>query len=146
VNNQKNPCLEHDCHECCVATTMTLTEEDVTRLTALGYRKFYRVNQAGDLQLVNAGGRCVFLEEGLCSAHDHRPEGCELYPLILDLDEDRVIRHDFCPHADEFQFGPEDEQRLRDSVAAEKREAEERREHVSSANSHSSEAGTKEGE
>ena len=93
------------------------------------------VNKVGDLQLVNAGGRCIFLEEGLCSVHDHRPEGCELYPLILDLDEDQAVRHDFCPYTDEFDFGPEEEQRLRDSVAAEKREAEERRAPVSSANS-----------
>jgi Fe-S-cluster containining protein len=127
VNRNENPCLEHDCHACCVATTMTLTEDDVSRLKSLGYRKFYRSNASGDLQLVNVGGRCIFLEGGLCAVHDHRPEGCELYPLILDLDADQPVRHDFCPYADEFEFTPEDEQRLRDSVAAEEREAEERR-------------------
>jgi Fe-S-cluster containining protein len=135
VNRTDNPCLEHDCHACCVATTMTLTEEDVLRLKALGYRKFHRKNAVGDLQIVNVKGSCVFLEGNLCAVHDHRPEGCELYPLILDLDEDQAVRHDFCPYADEFEFGPEDEQRLRESIATEKSEAEERRADPGSAKS-----------
>jgi len=107
---------------------MTLTEADVARLRALGYRGFYRVNRAGDLQLLNSGGSCIFLMDGLCVVHDHRPEGCELYPLILD--GERVVRHDFCPYADEFSFGPEDEEGLRESVATEAREAAARAERI----------------
>jgi Fe-S-cluster containining protein len=102
---------------------MTLTEADVARLESLGYRGFYRENRAGDLQLLNARGRCVFLEDGRCVVHDHQPEGCELYPLILDADADRVVRHDFCPHADEFEIKPDAERQLRESVATERREA-----------------------
>ena len=129
VNRRHNPCLEHDCHACCVGTMMTLTEADVVRLKSLGFRDFCRVNRAGDLQLVNRGGECVFLSDGRCVVHDHRPEGCELYPLILE--NDRVVRHDFCPYAEEFEFGPEDEERLRQSVETEASEAEDRRSRVS---------------
>ncbi|HSN55054.1 MAG TPA: hypothetical protein VLT32_10290, partial [Candidatus Sulfomarinibacteraceae bacterium] len=50
-------------------------------------------------------------------------EGCRLYPLILDLDLDEVVRDDFCPWRDEFRFTSADERRVRRSVADEAREA-----------------------
>jgi Fe-S-cluster containining protein len=105
---------------------MTLTSDDVVRLTSLGYRRFYLQNSAGDLQLVNVAGRCVFLEEGQCTVYDHRPEGCWLYPLVLDVDTDEPVLHDFCPYRDEFEFDEDDAGRLRDSVATEQREREDR--------------------
>jgi Fe-S-cluster containining protein len=102
---------------------MTLTRGDATRLEAAGHRDFFTEAANGDLRLTNRDGRCVFLEEGRCSAYADRPDGCRSYPLVLDLDEDRVVRHDFCPHADEFRFGDDDERRLRRSVDEELREA-----------------------
>jgi Fe-S-cluster containining protein len=105
---------------------MTLTVEDVDRLAALGHRGFYRETADGALQLVNRHGRCVFLRGSQCVVYDDRPEGCRLYPLILDRDIDRAVKDDFCPHGGEFEFGPEDESRLRNSVATEDTEAEER--------------------
>ena len=105
---------------------MTLTADDVQRLTSLGFRKFYRENKAGDLQIINIAGHCVFLDEGQCSVYDHRPEGCWLYPLVLDVDGNKTSLDDFCPYRDEFEIDEEDEQRLRDSVATEDREREER--------------------
>ena len=118
--------MEHDCHACCVDTVMTLTLEDVNRLTGLGFRGFYRENEAGDLQIVNVAGHCVFLENGRCRVYDHRPEGCWLYPLVLDVDDDAAILHEFCPYRDEFTFGGDDEQRLRESIATEDAERRER--------------------
>jgi Fe-S-cluster containining protein len=118
-----NPCLNHDCHACCVGTMMTLTNEDVARLEALGRTGFCRVTASGGLQLVNRGGRCVFLLDGVCSVYPDRPEGCQLYPLILDTDADQAVLDDFCPYASEFTFDHADERRLRFSVATEHREA-----------------------
>jgi len=105
---------------------MTLTEEDVARLTSLGFRRFYRENEVGDLQIVNVSGRCVFLEHGRCSVYDHRPEGCWLYPLVFDVDADEPMLHEFCPHRDEFEFGEQDIARLRASIETEDRERRER--------------------
>ena len=122
-----NPCLRHGCHACCVGTMMTLTLEDVDRLAVRGHRGFYRVTADGAIQLINRRGRCVFLRGSECAVYDDRPEGCRLYPLILDRDLDRVVTDDFCPHVGEFEFGPDDEKRLRNSVATEDSEAEGRR-------------------
>jgi Fe-S-cluster containining protein len=122
-----NPCLRHGCFHCCIGTAMTLTAADVERLEALGHSSFYRITEAGDLQLLNRSGSCIFLRQGRCSVYEHRPEGCEIYPLIFDRSTDRVIPDTFCPHSDEFPFSGELEQRLRRSIADEEREAEQRR-------------------
>jgi Fe-S-cluster containining protein len=106
---------------------MTLTEADVAALRSTGARRFSRRNQDGISQLVNRDGHCVFLVDGSCSVYEHRPEGCRLYPLILDLDLDQVVRDDFCPWRDEFEFTAEDSAAVRESVAAEAREAAPRR-------------------
>lgn len=119
---ENNPCLAHDCHVCCLGTMMTLTGAEVARLEARGRRRFCRENADGDLQLVNVDGACVFLADGRCSVYADRPDGCRLYPLVLDLDDDRVELHDVCPYRDEFSFAPDDERRLRASIATEERE------------------------
>jgi Fe-S-cluster containining protein len=118
-----SPCRELECQACCVGTAMTLTEADVRRLGARGHAGFWRQNARGDLQLVNRDGRCVFLTADGCSVYDHRPEGCRLYPLVLDVERD-VVRHDpFCAVADRFPITREASAQLRGSVAAEEREA-----------------------
>lgn len=122
-----SPCRDHACHLCCVNTRMTLTEADIARLEGAGRSGFSFLNDDGVPQLRNRDGHCVFLVDGRCSVYRHRPEGCRLYPLILDLDLDQVVRDDFCPFADEFGFSPKDTVAVRESVAAEAREAARRR-------------------
>jgi Fe-S-cluster containining protein len=101
---------------------MTLTEVDAAQLEAAGHRDFFFINDDHDLQLVNVDGHCVFLINGRCSVHDDRPEGCRLYPLILDLSVDRVVLDAFCPCAKEFAFTRDDAVQLRRSVTDEERE------------------------
>ena len=101
---------------------MTLTGADRERLEAAGCRDFFFVNDDHDLQLHNVDGHCIFLVDGRCSVHDDRPEGCRLYPLILDLTVDRVDLDAFCPWAKEFRFTRDDRVELRRSVTDEERE------------------------
>ena len=108
---------------CCLNTRMTLTEDDAERLEATGQKDFYFVNDDQDFQFVNVAGHCIFLVDGRCSVHDDRPEGCRLYPLILDLSVDRVLLDSFCPWARDFTFSLEDKVQLRRSVSDEEREA-----------------------
>ena len=117
-----NPCFANDCHRCCLNTRMTLTEVDAARLEATGHGDFYFVNDDHDLQLINVDGHCIFLVDGQCSVHDDRPEGCRLYPLIIDLSVDRVVLDAFCPWAKEFTFTQDDRVELRRSVTDEESE------------------------
>lgn len=107
---------------------MTLTRADVDRLAGAGHRDFFVEHPDGSRTLRNVDGACIFLAGGACSAYPVRPEGCTLYPLILDLDEDCVVRDPFCPYRKEFLFTRRDTIRLRLSVATEEAEAEARAE------------------
>ena len=103
---------------------MTLTADDIRRITGLGQRDYYYETEDGYLQLDNRDGRCVFLRRGFCSIYEHRPEGCTLYPLIVDVESWEVALHDFCPHMDEFRFSKQQKDRVRRLV---RRQEEERR-------------------
>jgi Fe-S-cluster containining protein len=102
-----------------MGTRMTLTEADVTRLESTGATDFYAVNSEGDLQLRNTDGSCIFLIEERCSVYDSRPEGCRIYPCVLDLETDRVMLHSACPWRNEFAPIAGVGQRLRASVELE---------------------------
>jgi Fe-S-cluster containining protein len=108
---------------------MTLTEEDERRISALGYKDYYKMHK-GFIQLRNIDGRCFFLREGHCKIHKDKPIGCKLYPLVLDIDEWEVVLHDFCPNTDHFHFDEKDVKMLKETI---KTEEEERRKRLSPA-------------
>jgi len=122
-----NPCRRNDCSLCCYETRMTLTEAEVGRLEAAGFFGFTRENRDGDLELVNSNGRCVFLEGRNCGVYDLRPDGCRLYPLVLDIGSGRVVLDEFCPHRVEFPIAADSVAELRRSVMRENLEVDERR-------------------
>jgi len=121
--HEDSPCRRHNCHACCIDTRMTLTEADVVRLEGAGFLDFARLNQDGDLELVNCSGSCVFLDRGRCRAYHLRPEGCRFYPFVVDLGTNRAVRDDFCPHGDEFVLDRVTVRELKRSVEQEAAEA-----------------------
>jgi Fe-S-cluster containining protein len=122
-----SPCVRHVCSKCCVDTQMTLVESDVRSLEEAGYSDFCFETCDGSLQLRNNDSRCVFLTDLGCNAYEHRPEGCRLYPLVLDMGSDQVITDDFCPYRAEFRFSAADRASLRASVEREELEAKTRK-------------------
>lgn len=89
------------CGTCCTQTQMLLSEADIKRLERSGYARdfFIRFSKSGYAQLRNRGGHCVFydLKNKCCSVYSERPEGCRLYPVILD--ESKGIIADAICHA-----------------------------------------------
>lgn len=124
---EDSACSRHDCHACCVETRMTLTEADVGRLEGAGFRDFARLNEDGDLELVNPSGSCMFLDRGRCGVYELRPEGCRFYPLVVDLGTGRVVRDEFCPFRDDFSMDGHSVRELKRSVEREAAEAAARR-------------------
>ena len=86
------------CHLCCLETEMILTESDVRRLEALGYRREdFSEFRDGFVRLKNVDGRCYFLRNGRCQVYEHRPQGCRAYPVVFDLDRGTCSLDTFCP-------------------------------------------------
>ncbi len=120
-----SPCQLHHCSKCCWETEMTLSNEDIARIERAGYRDFY-TEQDGYLVLKNKERHCFFLKNGRCQIYDIRPAGCRVYPLVLDLNLECVVWHEFCPHRNEFEYDAVAEQILIDVLEVEERERIER--------------------
>ncbi len=97
------PCIRHRCIECCLETKMILTKEDISRISQTGYEtKEFLVKRNGLRYLKNIEGKCFFLSENGCNIYDIKPQGCSLYPLIYDLENNVALLDPLCPHAEEF--------------------------------------------
>jgi dCTP deaminase len=94
------PCLQVGCHECCLETEMPLSRRDVERLADRGHDpREFSVTDDGFTFLANVDGRCFFLDTGgRCREYEHRPEGCRLYPLVLDEEMSDLVMDHVCPH------------------------------------------------
>ena len=90
------------CGKCCYQTEMPLTEEDIKRIEKLGYRRQdFAVKVDGIYRLRNVNGKCYFLDESnRCRIYEHRPIGCRIYPVILDVNSNRAVVDDLCPMKD----------------------------------------------
>ncbi len=110
---------------------MPLTLGDIDRLTARGHRLAGFSLTVGDgwVLLRNLEDhRCSFLtREGRCQVQDEKPEGCRLYPFILDEGSGRVFRDDLCPHRAEFEPPAGFEDNVLELVGRMEREAAARR-------------------
>lgn len=78
---------------------MLLSQKDIERLVCVGYNRdqFVRLDKAGYSMLRNKRRRCVFydVEKQRCKEYSSRPEGCRVYPIILDETKGIVI-DDIC--------------------------------------------------
>lgn len=105
---------------------MLLTESDIARLRDAGHDGFFEVRE-GWLVLQNDPdtGACVFLgQDGRCTVHAIRPDGCRLYPLIFDEDAGPMLDREICPYTADFDAGAKDRsavRRLRDQLVRERR-------------------------
>ncbi len=93
------------CGKCCYSTEMPLTEEDIKCIESLGYqRKDFAIEIDGIYRLRNVNGKCYFLSANReCKIYDHRPTGCRIYPVVLDLEKNRVVVDELCPKRDEVK-------------------------------------------
>jgi Fe-S-cluster containining protein len=86
---------------------MELSNEDVERITSLGYSGFYHMEN-GYKVMNNVGNRCFFLKDGLCSIYKNKPKGCNLYPLVMSLPSRSPAMDLDCPHRHLFRFDPDE--------------------------------------
>ena len=78
---------------------MILAQEDISRITNLGYNRedFCYQDDDGFFKLKNINDECFFLKENKCIIYDNRPQGCRFYPIIFDIDSNKAIIDPDCP-------------------------------------------------
>ena len=100
-------CTFSDCFQCCLETEMLLTTKDIHTIKKIGYasQDFMFENSDGFRQLKNVdsilGKKCFFLnDKGKCKLvkknKDSRPQGCKIYPLIVDFNDNTIRIDDDC--------------------------------------------------
>ena len=86
---------------CCIDTEMTLTKEDVKRISKIGYKpkKYLVKSDDGFCELKNVDGHCFFYdpETKLCKIYEHRPEGCRYYPIVYHYGKKKCVTDGDCP-------------------------------------------------
>lgn len=117
-------CGFRDCYQCCIETEMILTKEDVAKIEKNTNRKredFLLPTEQTDgfMQLKNVeskiGRKCFFLsDKGKCTIYKFAPNGCKLYPLILNLETDEVMIDIDCREREWFN----DQKYLQDQVVS----------------------------
>lgn len=108
-----NCCLETKCIQCCIETNMLLSYRDIENIQKMGYdRKFFVSERNGWLQLKNHQGRCVFHNGVRCTIYHQRPEGCTLYPVVYDKDNQCAILDSECPQKQCFPLSKTKSQQL----------------------------------
>ena len=116
MQHSNSPCLMNGCSLCCRDTKMPLTNAEaikIAQVTGKNIEDFTKPlsETEGVLQLANnpSTRACVFLETnsadikapGTCTIHENRPEGCRIYPVILDEDDNAWMDY-LCPYPDDF--------------------------------------------
>jgi len=92
---------------------MPLSETDINRIIELGHNRDSFVEiQDGWAQLKNKDGRCVFHTKTRCSIYEHRPLGCQLYPVIFDEETETAIIDSDCIHPQYFEITKENKETL----------------------------------
>ncbi len=99
----QNCCLENNCIKCCLETRMPLSNKDIIRIKKLGFNtNLFITSKKGWLQLKNKDSKCIFHNGIVCTIYYDRPEGCRIYPIIYDKDENKAIFDKNCPYANKF--------------------------------------------
>ena len=100
-DENKVRCGFRDCHQCCLETEMILTDTEVDIIeqkSGISRGEFLLKPEDTDgfLQLRNVdsvlGRKCYFLsDKGKCTIYKFAPQGCRMYPLILNLETDETM-------------------------------------------------------
>jgi Fe-S-cluster containining protein len=105
MSKMRDTCLRYGCIKRCLDTEMPLSRSDIVRIRDLGFSEdFFILKKNGNWQLRSVSGRCVFHDGQRCVIYNHRPEGCRLYPAVLNEEIGVVVLDSYCPHREKFQL------------------------------------------
>jgi Fe-S-cluster containining protein len=97
-----------DCGVCCLKTEMQLSQDDIERIENSSNNNLKREDfcelKEEYFQLKNIDEHCYFFDPTLkrCIIYPNRPKGCEFYPLIFNIDDNKCELDADCPHRNLF--------------------------------------------
>ncbi len=93
---------------------MLLSEEDICRITDLGYKQqdFCIQDADGWIRLKNEDELCFFHTGEHCTIYEHRPKGCQLYPIVYCLESKEAFHDLECPQPTFFPLTQESKRQL----------------------------------
>jgi Fe-S-cluster containining protein len=92
---------------------MPLSNSDIARITHIGFSEgFFVQERNGVKRLRNRLGRCVFHNGEMCTIYADRPEGCRIYPVVLNVDMKRAVHDRGCPNRERFRITRDTSRRL----------------------------------
>ena len=84
---------------------MIVSNNDIKRIEQCGYqKKDFVIRKDGWQQLKNKNHRCVFHDGTTCIIYPNRPVGCQLYPIIYDMDTKEAVLDEDCPYTFFFEI------------------------------------------
>jgi Fe-S-cluster containining protein len=84
---------------------MLLSNKDIQQIKELGFPiDFFTISIDGWIRLKNKKGRCVFHDGAHCVIYEKKPEGCQLYPIVYDIDTKQAFLDDECPQKTQFNI------------------------------------------
>ena len=90
------------CGNCCRLRIISLTDEDIKRLSEHGHTDFY-VKKGNEYWMKRVKGRCIFLKDDLCSIYEIRPEICRNFPFFKMYGITYCRRLSYCPALEELE-------------------------------------------
>ncbi|UCH88865.1 MAG: YkgJ family cysteine cluster protein [Thermoplasmata archaeon] len=90
-------CIQNKCAHCCIEADVPLLNEDIDRITAMGYYDVYFVvNHSGLRIMRKLEGKCIFFQNGECEIYERRPFRCRHYPMTFDGDKNCAAIQESC--------------------------------------------------
>jgi len=109
----QSPCIKINCKKCCENTNMLLSKYDIEKIQKLGYSyDYFVIEKDGWLQLKNKDRLCIFHNSKKCLIYKNRPEGCQLYPITYDSENQKPIYDKECPEPTKFIINEESTNKL----------------------------------
>jgi Fe-S-cluster containining protein len=98
-------CQDKNCSHCCIEADVPLLQEDIDRITSLGYYDVYfATDYQGAKFMRKLNGKCIFYQQNKCEIENWRPKRCKFYPLTYDEKTKSVLVQDFCKYRSEFEI------------------------------------------
>jgi Fe-S-cluster containining protein len=106
-------CQQQQCAHCCVEGEVPLLNEDIDRITSMGYFDVYfAVNHQGAKVMRKLEGKCIFFQQGVCEIYERRPKRCHCFPLTYNSERDTAEIEESCRYKEMYEISQTSSQDL----------------------------------